>query len=256
MKVPVAKLGLSCVLAIGFSSFSFAQTNAPAVDGSAGQMTVTYLQSLGNYHSPGVQGFDNRYQGMNGHPYFVDVWLPGKLEVQIGNTQKTQPFTGLKLKYDVYSNQLGAIIPATKDTLLLSTDVVKSFQMELPGYDQMVEFRKYPQAAALDPKLANTFFAILHQGNATLLKGAGKLKIDANYKGAYSANQPFDQLVDQVHYFVLNNGQMQKVKLNRKSILNALVDQEEKLKDYLKKEKLSLNTEQELIKVIAYYNSL
>ena len=72
--------------------------------------TEQELRTLGNItpYSPGVTGFDNRYEGVKGTPYWYDNWQSGYVVVQgKGKLEKSIP-----LQLDAY-NHFSLLFPAT-----------------------------------------------------------------------------------------------------------------------------------------------
>jgi hypothetical protein len=243
-------LGLAC------SSLSFSQTSTPI--GAAAQMNLNTLASKG-INSAGVIAFDNRYEGMKGSPYYQDGFVSGLIELKVGNTGKTEVYKGVKLKYDVYSNLLVAVLPDSKDTLQITTTPLLSFSLENPLNGKLTTFKRVKEAQALDANLGDTFFAILHEspdGKSTLVKRVYKNKIEANYKGGYSAGTTYDELVSETQYYVVTNGKMQKIKLNKKSLGEAFPAHADKVKSYISSQKLSMSTEADLVNVMAYVQTL
>ncbi|WP_207430393.1 hypothetical protein [Sabulibacter ruber] len=240
---------------ISFSTLSYSQGNAP--QGMAAQQNLQTLTDGKTFSS--VRVFDNRYEGVKGSPYYTTAWVPGKIEIKTGNTGKTQVFNDLQLKYDVYSNYLLAVIPQSKDTLQLSTTPVISFTLGIPSGSGDLVFKRFKEAQALDPALGESFFGVLYNGEnnkPTLVKRVAKKKIEANFKGAYSAGQTYDEIVDETQYYVVSDGKMQRVKLNKKSIQEAFPSQADKIKNFISSNKLAMSSEADLIKVVAYIQSI
>ncbi|GGK68061.1 hypothetical protein ACD591_16795 [Rufibacter glacialis] len=244
-------------LAIGVASSTVAvgQTSTPI--GTDAQMNLNALAT--SPATSNVRMFDNRYQGVKGSPYFLEAWVPGTVELKTNNTGKSEVFKDLRLKYDVFTNLLFAVLPQTKDTIQFSTAPVLTFSLELPTNPSPLLFTRLKEAKALDPALAESFFAVVldsEGGKAKLVKRVAKSKIEANFKGAYSSGQAYDELIDETQYYVVANGAMRRVKLNRKSVLEALPDQAEKLKSFISSQKIAMNSETDLIKVVAYSQTL
>ncbi|MBA9077381.1 hypothetical protein [Rufibacter quisquiliarum] len=238
-------------LAMGFTLLAQGQTSSPV-----GMNAQLNLQALNRGSDSNVRLFDNRYQGMKGNPYFVNSWLPGSLVLKTDNTGKTEKYSNVLLKFDVYGNHLAAVIPGSKDTVLFSTSPVVSFHLEAPTNSQPILFKRVPEAKAIDTKLADVFFAVLYDGKSQLLKRVNKKKIEANFKGPYSAGQTYDELVDEVQYYVLANGKLERVKLNRKSLLEAIPDKAEKVKSWMTAQKVNIDKEEDVVKVLTFYDSL
>ncbi|WP_148041394.1 hypothetical protein [Rufibacter immobilis] len=255
MKLNYHKALLVVGLCCSWTTFSYGQGNTPM--GLAGQTNVQSLGRLGGAGSTVV--FENRYQGVKGSPYFWDVWAPGKVIVKSGNSDKNEVFANIKLKFDAYSNLLVAVIPQTKDTLQFGTAPIISFTLQHPIVGNSIDFRRIKEAQAIDPALSDAFFAVLTESTdikTSLVKRVLKKKIDANFKGGYSAGQTYDEIVDESQYYIVHNGKMQRVKINRKSLLDVFPSQADKLKAYIVSNKLAMSSEADLIQVLQYFYTL
>jgi len=200
-----------------------------------------------------MKSIDNRYSGIQGSPYWYQQWLPGKIKFEnnVADIEKTE------IKYDPFASFV-IVKTTSKDSLILEADKVKEFTLNLPNGEQgNIAFRKFPNLKVDDPKLKSTFFQVIQEGNTAALKNLKKTLLKANFKGGYSANRTSDEIISETNYYILKPDQsLIKVKLNRKSIIGALSDKESALSEYIKKEKLALQSEDDLKKVVNYYNSI
>ncbi|WP_235016415.1 hypothetical protein [Aquimarina sp. AU474] len=57
-------------------------------------------------------------------------------------------------------------------------------------------------------------------------------------------------------YYLENANEIQELPLNKKGILSAFSDKQSELKEYIKKEKIKLKKEEDLIRLVARYNAL
>ncbi|MCC9135364.1 hypothetical protein ACFSKU_11470 [Pontibacter silvestris] len=155
--------------------------------------------------------YNNRYEGVKGTPYFVDDWHKGTLGF------KNTIYDQVEVKYNVYENRV----------LYRGTDG-KEFFLEPHQIDYFTidsfTFKKPENLKGLDVKLMNSFFAVLHEGKkCQLLMLPEKTFIKANYQGGYSAGNTYDELqTAKRYYFVDHNNEAQKIKLNKKSLLQVL----------------------------------
>lgn len=195
-----------------------------------------------------IRTWDNRYQGIKGHPFVKNSWESARVVSVDGKVYSDVP-----LKYDVYSNLI--VIKNSKGDSLITE--VFNFQ-EFTWKNTQVTFVKEPLLDAKNPKNYGKLYEQLFKGNKiTLLKNHRKILLQADYQGGYNANRRYDELVDEYDYFLKkNNTSIEKIKLNEKSLLKALADKEKALKDFLKKEKLNLKTEPGVIRLLQYYDSL
>jgi hypothetical protein len=58
------------------------------------------------------------------------------------------------------------------------------------------------------------------------------------------------------NYFLYLNGKEVKIKLNKNDVLNALIDKKNAVKEYVKLNKLEYSSEQDICKILKYYESI
>lgn len=193
--------------------------------------------------------YDNRYEGVKGTPYFDAQWRKGTL------TSKDKVFDQIEIKYNVYENKVLYRGSDGKEFYLLPHQV-DSFTLT----DNLTTriFKRPLEVHGLDMKLMNSFFAIVFEGHKTqLLLLPEKNFIKANFKGAYSSGKAYDELQNaQSFYFVDPKGQAQKIKLSKKSLLQALIDRKIQMEAYLKQENVDAGSEAGWVKALSYYETL
>lgn len=57
-------------------------------------------------------------------------------------------------------------------------------------------------------------------------------------------------------YFINSKEKFEKIKLNKKDILKSLLDKEELIKTYVKENMLTYSSEEDVIKILTYYNTI
>ncbi|QIX62996.1 hypothetical protein HER32_18185 [Hymenobacter sp. BT18] len=196
---------------------------------------------------------DKRYEGVRGTPFLLPVWASGNLLLA---SQKQ--VAGVPLKYDVYNQQLMAKRPAG-DSLWVELRNIREFTLTdpraLPGQANQRRFRRFSGAPGLPPR--TDFLEVLHDsGPYQLLKRPGKQLVKANYQQAYSADKPYDELVDNTDYYLLSpQGTLSPVKPAAKALLSAVPGEfQEPLRAKLKK--APLRTESDLFNAVSELNLL
>ncbi|PKQ66569.1 hypothetical protein [Raineya orbicola] len=196
-----------------------------------------------------VRTWDNRYQGMKGHPYVKNTWENAQIVSIDGKVYQDVP-----LKYDVYSN-LAVVKNSKGDSIVTEVVNIREFTFK----SSKMTFVKEPLLDNSDNiKNYGKLYEQLFAGKkVALLKNHRKVLLQADYQGGYSANRRYDELIEEYDYYLKKNGAtIEKIKLNEKNLLKALSDKEKELKEYLKKEKLNLKTEIGVIRLLQYYETL
>ena len=82
--------------------------------------------------------------------------------------------------------------------------------------------------------------------------------VRANYEGGYSADRKYDEFADKSDLYISrqNDEKFYKVKKSKKQILEAFPGTEDEISSYIKAEKLDLKDEEDVIKLLKYYDSL
>ncbi|KAA9339405.1 hypothetical protein F0P96_01945 [Hymenobacter busanensis] len=234
----------TAALFVGFTSVpALAQQTSTA--NTSGAAVSESLSAL----SRGAVGFsyDDRYTGVKGSPYVMRVWQPADITL---NTNVRIP--SVRLKYDALRNQLLARPDNSRpDSVMLNIASVKSFAFQdalRPGERRV--FRRFEEAPVLADKQA--FVEVLHEGQYTLLKRYGKEFRKANFKGAYSENRPYDEVLDRTQYFLRRpDGHVNEVKLSVKSFAGGAPELAAKLKSVADRAERNLKTESEFAALLA-----
>jgi len=198
------------------------------------------------------KALDNRYAGVTGSPYWFKQWLPGEVKFQDTSLRLEKG----PIKYDPFSSVV-LLKSSSKDSTVFDGNTIEEFTLFSNDGTGNLKFRRFPNLKFEDTNLKNTFFQVLQEGNTLVLKNIKKSLVRADFKGGYSANRTTDEITSENQYFLLKPDQtLIKVKLNRKGMMNALADKESSVTEFVKKEKLSLQSEEDLKKVVAFYNSI
>jgi hypothetical protein len=213
----------------------------------SGQDAFVNTLNLGG-QSNVARTWDNRYEGVRGTPYLKNVWQNAQIISIEGKVYNNVP-----LKYDVYSNLL-AIKNSKGDSISTETTNIKEFTWIGTG----MTFVKEPLLDnTTDLKNFGRLYQQIFKGNkTTLLKNYRKELLKADYQGGYNANRRYDELIDETDYYLKKDTQIEKIKLNEKNIVKFLADKEKEVKDFIKKQKLNLKNETDVVKLLQYYESL
>lgn len=198
-----------------------------------------------------IRTYDNRYEGVKGTPFFNEEWR--KATVTKGN----KLFANMEVKYNVYENNI--LYRNTKgEEFVLEPHSIESFVLEDSKTKQEHLFRRLPELARQDASLANQFVLVLYDGKKfQLVMVPEKILVKADFKGGYSAGKKYDELKDTHTYYLLSpDKKPTKVKLNKKNLLKALPDKQDKVQVYVSSTKTDVSSGEGWAKALAYYESL
>lgn len=206
------------------------------------------LRELGSLSGTGsVRTFDNRYEGTKGTPYVFEDWYPG--EVFLKDKKRV---IIKEMNYNCYDMEVTYLDPSTKAVMLINKFTVDLFYLK-SGPDTLVFV-----PIQLEDKNGPVFAQLLYKGKSTLYKLYSKEFVRANYEGGYSADRRYDEFADKSSlYFSLQDDPTPgKLKKSKKQILEAFPGAEKEISAYIKAEKPDLKSEEDLIELFKYYNSL
>jgi hypothetical protein len=215
---------------------------------SSGLDAQSNVDALGSDNINGmVRKFDSRYEGIRGTPYLVDYWNTGTIVLKNGRS-----FNNVPVKMDLYGYEVISK-RATGDSILIKASSVDKVVLTEALTALSHTFRKWQDLGAAKAGYAD----ILHEGKYMLLAERKKTLIKANYAGAYSANRPYDEFVDEVNFYVKRGEHTpEKIKLSRKAILDVFPDHQQELKSFITKEQIDFREAYQVVKIFQYYESL
>lgn len=201
----------------------------------------------GGYHAS-IQPFDIRYEGVKGTYYLIPMWLEADL---YGNAGKLVA-RHVPIKYDALNKE---VIQRNSEK-----DTIAVYPSAFTLYDQIKSYNFVHRptfTTTSGKKIPNTYLQVLFLNRIGFYKNFTKSLLPADYKQPYSDNRPYDSFEEKTEYFLAKeNGEMELIKLNQKSILQTLQDQKKALEIYIKTNQLDLKKEVDVVSLLAYYESL
>jgi hypothetical protein len=204
-------------------------------------------QAGGVYHGS-IQPFDTRYEGLKGTYYLIPIWLDGDL---YGNAGKLVA-RHVPIKYDALNKEV-----IQRNT---EKDTIAVYPSAFTLYDQTQAYQfvhRLGFTTTSGKKIPNTYLQVLFAKRIGFYKNFTKSVLSADYKQPYSNNRPYDSFEEKTEYFLAKeNGDIEQVKLNQKSILQNFQDQKKALEIYIKTNQLDMKKEADVVNLLGYYESL
>ncbi|MEZ2415721.1 hypothetical protein ACA086_12205 [Muriicola sp. E247] len=178
---------------------------------------------------------------VQGSPYANEEFVLGKVYAK-----GQDPYNGL-LRYNAYQDGIemktdkGIITLLKRDYL---SAVIEGKHYRIENYKKNGAIRK-------------TYFVEMNKGNARLLlKQSKKFVEERAATSSYSKDKPAKFEDDNSYYIITEGNPGIEIKLKSKDVISALPDHQKEVEVFAKKNKLKMKTEEEVIQVLAYYNSL
>ena len=210
-------------------------------------ITEQDLQSFSEGKPMFTTNMEALYEGVKGTPYLNDEWQTGDVYFPDG-TKIVQ----INIRYNVYKDELEFKNSTSGETFIINRDKINGFRIHEPEDSLYFEYFSLKP----DKPEEKSFVQILYNGGTRLLLKHKKQFIKADYKGAYSTGNKFDEyLDDKDFYLVKDDGVYRKIKLNKKSVLSALEDSQDALKEYSLKHQIDYTNPEDIKKLLAFYDS-
>src|SRR5918993_3908027 len=180
----------------------------------------------------------DKYSSVSGSPFVVDKWQKGSVTTAKGI------YKDLLLKLDAYSN---TVLFNKDDQAYEFQDPVTMFTIEASKDTQV--FRKGLTGPSLKPE---QFVQVLVDGKTSLYRSDIKLFAEINQinKGLVKS------FTTSTRYFLVKDGTVQLIKLNKSELLAMLADRRSELETTISKEKLDLRRQSDVVSLVKTYNSL
>jgi hypothetical protein len=175
------------------------------------------------------------YMNVKGSPYLLENWEKGSVTLASG-----KKYENLDLKFDQVINQV--IFQDIDGSMKAFTQPIMAFTIGKDANEHLFQ-------RGLD----GVFYEKLVTGKITLWKKNHKTIIDEKPYGSATVQR---NILNNTTYYVGDIAQLNKIKNDKKSVLELLSDKATDIEAYMKKEKLNPKTESDLVRLILYYNGL
>lgn len=181
------------------------------------------------------------YENIEGTPYLNDAFKQGEVFFDKGRH-------ALPVRYNIYDDWIE--YQQNNQTYILDADA-RIKKVRFDDYTFIVE--KYESKG----KIKRGYFTMLDSGKVMLLSKkivTYRERQDAKALESGSTPAKYSRASD-TFYYKIGNGELLKVE-NLKNMVASFPDKQEELNHFVKKEKISPRKEEELRKLVRYYNSL
>lgn len=217
---------------------------------------LLFLTSLCTYTVASAQtGFQSYANNINfqskdfgdikGSAFSTPDWAKGTVHLDNNTT-----YTDLEMKYSDYEDKVfvkkGAdVMEFDKRVKDFTLSVVKN---DLPILDHYRNgYKNIPGYNA------DAYFQVLADGKVQLLKKTVKKIRTENEYGSMTTNKSFSS---NTHYFLVKDQNATTFKKDKKTVLETLSDKQAQIDTYLKTNKIDFKNDDDLVKLLTYYNSL
>ncbi|HHL53155.1 MAG TPA: hypothetical protein ENJ39_07230 [Flammeovirgaceae bacterium] len=182
----------------------------------------------------------SRYDEIKGSPYLYNDWLPATV---VGSDGKMHE--NILVNYNGLTGEL-EIKRENRQTEMEPSSYLK-VMVHTPAGTQAF-YR------GIHPQLGNKLVCVLYDGVRVKLIRDFKVRKQENEMQTPLNPTVFEKFVAQSDYYLMLEGLLHPVKIKKKKIM-ALLDHKQEIEKYIKENNLNLNTTEDVIKLLAYYET-
>jgi hypothetical protein len=192
------------------------------------------------------------YYGVMGTPYLNDKWTPAVITALDGKKHENTP-----VLYNAHYDLIEAVVG--KDTLILNSRLITSVEMPVTDANGVRYVKLKNGFTSTSEKIeATNFFEIVYEGSSfTLMRKHYKHLKPSDFNAAYNTGSKFDEFqLQNTTYIRTSNGDIQKIRTNRRDIMRLMGEKSKQVDDFIKKEKLKFEDDADLVRIFAYYETI
>lgn len=159
-----------------------------------------------------------------------------------------------KLKYDLETNSV-TLIDAGK-TYSFSSQKIFYFEIFDEILNNYRQFYSIPFKVNYDYKIP-VFFEVVYEGKVSLLRRERIVARTVNTSSAYWAGGNMVQnVIEYSYYFLDDKGNIQFYSGRKRDLFLYMIDKQNQVKQFIKKNKLDTDSAADLVRITAFYNSI
>lgn len=185
---------------------------------------------------------EGRYQGVRGSPYLFKNWQKGKII-----SVDADAIEGVLLNYNGMTNGF----EVKKGNSFIELDPKWYIRVVIEGEesDEPIIFQRN-----FLPPLKDKFTRLVYKGKKLKIIEEILTKIDTKVIHNVGKDEELKKFYTKTKYYLIKDRKPIFFKLKKKNVL-AILEHSSEIEAYLKKEKMKLNSEEELIKLITFYEA-
>jgi hypothetical protein len=184
----------------------------------------------------------------SGSPYFTDEYKYANILLTSGRV-----FANVKMRIDLAAQQ-AFIITSNGIEANMGGGMVKEITYaDTTVNDGIISYKFQTGFPAIDKQTKNNFYLVLVEGRCNFLKLILKKVTERRNDFVNGTIVDYETYED---YYFFAKGVMKRIKKDKDFILAELSDKQAEVNQYILSNKINLRNQEQLVKLVAYYNSL
>lgn len=204
-----------------------------------------YSQLINLPDNTGAPMREKKYTDIEGSPYLFDKWKKGELVMSDSKVKE-----GVSLRYNIYEEQLEVL--NNKQTLALFPSSIQEFTIHTHDENERQINYRFRNGFNIQSYSKDDFFQVLYDGENKLLAKLKTQLIEGSGSsyGRTDGGSIFQHSKE--YYIVKPDGEIEKIRLNRRNLTKAFPDMKNDIKTIEKQNKLNLNDEGGVAALLMY----
>lgn len=190
----------------------------------------------------------DKYKDIDGTPYLFENWQMGKV---ISKKDGEEVAVEHLLNFNGYTKSF----EVRKDQQFITLDEKFYSEIRVASNDGDATKALVFKTNA-HPIYKSRFMKVVFEGTDFVVLHDFQMRLAKREVQGYATNEEIQEFQDNSTYYVVRDQKAKGFKTKKKSLLSAFKDQESALKSYIKKNKLKIDTDDQLIAFLRYYEGL
>lgn len=200
--------------------------------------SISWAQGDPLYNTNNEVFTEKRYSNVQGSPYFNKEWNKGNLY-----DVKDQILPHASINFNGESGLLEIL--EDEKTIQLNQNLYNRVEIMVDGKKQVFVNRITP--------VDLTYYRAVYQSEIMQFLERFESTLKEEEVATYGASKSRSKFVNKTKHYIFKDGKMTEVTRNNKKLVDQL--KSARLKSYIKKNKLNLKKDEDLVKALAYYES-
>lgn len=184
---------------------------------------------------------EDRYEDIRGYPFIWEDWQAGIVINNKGESAEVE-----KINFNAHTQTF----EVKKGVRFIELATEDQQEVVITSSEGPLVFQK-----TIHPDLPLKFNQLLYKGATLQLVKSTEKEISTKVFQNVGKKVTVEQFVKRETFYLIEKGELRRLKISKKALLKAL-EQSKKLDAYIKKNKLKLKEDKDLIKFFAYYESI
>jgi len=228
-----------------------AAQNSPRVTPKPAGTIPVYGQKKFDQYVPLVdvngKPFQNIPYDVAGSPYYIDEFRFAKITLTKGVV-----YENIKVKIDLY-NQEVHLLDSSQKEIISQDGIIREITIFDTSSNQTIFSKFQTGFPSIDKNDANTLYKVLSDGKIQLFLFSKK---EISVTKDVMSGEVSKEFLQRDEYYVVLHGEIQKLKKEKDFILSLMIDNKQKITEYISDKKFSFKKQDNLVGLFNYYNSL